>query len=94
MRNATREGHPSRLRLAGRAHAPLQGWFMARNDRRDTLLEDDPLWYKDAIIYQLHVRAYHDSNADGIGDFAGLSQKLDYLKDLGVTVIWLDGATS
>ena len=49
----------------------------------------DPLWYKDAIIYELHVKAYADSNADGIGDFQGLIQKLDYLQDLGVTCIWL-----
>ena len=49
----------------------------------------DPLWYKDAIIYELHVRAFCDSNADGIGDFAGLAQKLDYLQDLGVTCVWL-----
>ena len=53
------------------------------------LLEDDPLWYKDAIIYEVHVRAFHDSNHDGIGDFQGLTEKLDYLHDLGVTVIWL-----
>src|SRR5689334_19374879 len=52
-------------------------------------LEDDPSWYKDAIIYELHVRAFHDSNHDGIGDFAGLTQKLDYLHDLGVTALWL-----
>src|SRR5436853_1305859 len=52
-------------------------------------LEDDPLWYKDAIIYELHVRAFYDSNDDGIGDFAGLTQKLDYLQDLGITAIWL-----
>ena len=49
----------------------------------------DPLWYKDAIIYELHVRAFIDSNADGIGDFPGLLQKLDYLQDLGVTCLWL-----
>ena len=49
----------------------------------------DPLWYKDAIIYELHVRAFADSNGDGIGDFAGLLTKLDYLQDLGVTCIWL-----
>jgi maltose alpha-D-glucosyltransferase/alpha-amylase len=49
----------------------------------------DPLWYKDAIIYELHVRAFYDSNNDGIGDFGGLLQKLDYLQDLGVTCIWL-----
>ncbi len=52
-------------------------------------LLDDPLWYKDAIIYELHVRAFYDSNGDGIGDFPGLTQKLDYLEDLGVTAIWL-----
>jgi maltose alpha-D-glucosyltransferase/alpha-amylase len=52
-------------------------------------LENDPLWYKDAIIYELHVRAFFDSNDDGIGDFAGLTQKLDYLQDLGITAIWL-----
>src|SRR2546421_6286208 len=46
-------------------------------------------WYKSAIIYQLHVKAFADSNHDGIGDFAGLTQKLDYLQDLGVTALWL-----
>jgi len=49
----------------------------------------DPLWYKDAIIYELHVRAFADSNNDGIGDFPGLMSRLDYLQDLGITVIWL-----
>ncbi len=49
----------------------------------------DPLWYKDAIIYELHVKAFADSNNDGIGDFQGLMQKLDYLLELGVTCIWL-----
>ena len=47
------------------------------------------LWYKDAILYQLHVKAFADSNNDGIGDFAGLTEHLDYLHDLGVTVLWL-----
>src|SRR3954465_15269750 len=51
--------------------------------------EKDPLWYQNAIIYELHVRAFHDSNGDGIGDFPGLTQKLDYLQDLGVTALWL-----
>ena len=46
-------------------------------------------WYKDAIIYQLHVKAFHDANDDGVGDFAGLMQRLDYIQDLGVTAIWL-----
>jgi maltose alpha-D-glucosyltransferase / alpha-amylase len=49
----------------------------------------DPLWYKDAIIYELHVRAFSDLNGDGIGDFPGLLTKLDYLQDLGVTCIWI-----
>ncbi len=49
----------------------------------------DPLWYKDAIIYELHVRAFADSNDDGIGDFQGLISKLDYLQNLGVTCLWL-----
>ncbi len=49
----------------------------------------DPLWYKDAVIYELHVRAFADSNGDGIGDFPGLLSKLDYLQDLGVTCLWI-----
>jgi len=49
----------------------------------------DPLWYRDAIIYELHVKAFFDSNDDGVGDFPGLIQKLDYLQDLGVNCIWL-----
>src|ERR1043165_8636633 len=49
----------------------------------------DPLWYKDALIYQLHVKAFFDANNDGIGDFEGLSRKLDYLQDLGATALWL-----
>jgi len=49
----------------------------------------DPLWYKDAILYELHVRAFQDSNGDGIGDFGGLLSRLDYLQDLGVTCLWL-----
>ncbi len=56
---------------------------------RDSSFNDDPLWYKDAIIYEVHIRCFYDSNADGIGDFQGIIQKLDYLKDLGVTAIWL-----
>jgi maltose alpha-D-glucosyltransferase / alpha-amylase len=54
-----------------------------------TALDRDELWYKDAIIYQLHVKAFADSNNDGIGDFAGLTEKLGYLQDLGVTALWL-----
>jgi len=53
------------------------------------MLSDDPLWYKDAIIYELHVKAFFDHNDDGIGDFKGLTRKLDYLESLGVTALWL-----
>ncbi len=53
------------------------------------MLDNDPLWYKDAIIYQVHVRTFHDSVGDGVGDFRGLTQKLDYLEDLGVTAVWV-----
>ena len=49
----------------------------------------DAHWYKDAVIYQVHVRAFQDSNGDGIGDFRGLAQKLDYLQRLGITALWL-----
>jgi maltose alpha-D-glucosyltransferase/alpha-amylase len=52
-------------------------------------LQEDNLWYKDAVIYQLHVRTFCDSNGDGIGDFVGLTQRLDYLQELGINTIWL-----
>lgn len=61
---------------------------MARGRSRPPI-DSDPLWFKDAVIYEVHVRAFHDSNADGIGDFAGLREKLPYIQDLGVTTIWL-----
>jgi maltose alpha-D-glucosyltransferase/alpha-amylase len=60
-----------------------------RKTEGTVLLADDPLWYQDAVIYELHVRAFADSNGDGIGDFPGLMGKLDYLQDLGVTALWL-----
>ena len=52
-------------------------------------LEDDALWFKDAVIYQVHVKSFFDANDDGIGDFKGLAQKIDYIKNLGATCIWL-----
>jgi len=52
-------------------------------------MNNDPQWYKDAIIYQLHIKAFADSNGDGIGDLRGLTEKLDYLTELGVTAVWL-----
>ncbi len=57
--------------------------------KRLSKLPDDPLWFKDAVIYEVHPRAFFDSDGDGRGDFAGLTQKLHYLQDLGVTVIWV-----
>ena len=53
------------------------------------MLNQDPLWYKDAVFYELHVRAFYDGNDDGVGDFSGLIQKLDYLEWLGVDCLWL-----
>ncbi|MFC1870334.1 maltose alpha-D-glucosyltransferase [Chloroflexota bacterium] len=60
-----------------------------KRDSKILSFQDDPLWYKDAIIYEIHVRAFYDSNADGVGDFPGLMEKLDYLEDLGVNALWL-----
>jgi maltose alpha-D-glucosyltransferase/alpha-amylase len=59
------------------------------SDPGPQVLRDDPSWYKDAIIYELHVKAFNDSTGDGIGDFVGLTQKLDYIAELGVTCVWL-----
>lgn len=56
---------------------------------QNSTLNNEPLWFKNAIIYEVPVRAFADSNADGIGDFRGLTEKLDYLQDLGITAVWL-----
>ncbi|MEW6570826.1 MAG: maltose alpha-D-glucosyltransferase [Nitrospirota bacterium] len=56
---------------------------------KELYIEESPLWYKDAIIYEVHVRAFYDNNGDGIGDLKGLREKLDYLESLGITAIWL-----
>lgn len=55
----------------------------------NSAVDSNPLWYKDAIIYQLHIKCFFDSNGDGYGDFTGLMEKLDYVKSLGVTCLWL-----
>jgi len=69
---------------------PVQeGTVQPLEEKRAVAAPVDAQWYKDAIIYQLHVRAFCDSNNDGIGDFPGLTQKLDYLQDLGVDALWL-----
>ena len=58
-------------------------------EQKKPAVAHDPLWYKDAVIYEAHVRAFFDSNDDGIGDFPGLTRRLDYIQDLGVNTIWL-----
>ena len=60
-----------------------------KDNSTNGLNNDDPFWFKDAIIYELHVKAFFDSADDGIGDFKGLTQKLDYLEELGVNTLWL-----
>ena len=83
--------HPPRPRsasLLGLAPQTRKRIFhMAR--KPNVQLIDDPLWYKDAVIYQLHVKSFFDANNDGIGDFAGLHAKLDYIASLGVNTVWL-----
>ncbi len=56
---------------------------------KNNILNEDELWYKDGIIYQVHIKAFNDSNNDGMGDLPGLTEKLDYIKSLGVTIIWV-----
>src|SRR6201995_3204980 len=53
------------------------------------MIDNDALWYKDAIIYQVHVKSYRDSTGDGFGDFRGLMEKLEYIKQLGANTVWL-----
>jgi maltose alpha-D-glucosyltransferase/alpha-amylase len=60
-----------------------------RQESSASLSQGENLWYKDAVIYQLHVRTFCDSNGDGVGDFRGLTSKLDYLQELGINAIWL-----
>ena len=59
------------------------------SSRRKQAADGDPLWFKDAVIYEVHVRAFFDANDDGVGDFVGLTRKLEYIQDLGVNTIWL-----
>ena len=68
------------------ATTPSDANFAVRTDGIDRSQAD---WYKDAVIYQLHIKAFMDSNGDGIGDFEGLTQRLDYVRDLGVTALEL-----
>ncbi|HEV2036164.1 MAG TPA: maltose alpha-D-glucosyltransferase [Candidatus Dormibacteraeota bacterium] len=76
--------------IAGRAQGALLNKSAAKRRKVETYaLDDDPLWYKDAIIYELHVRAFNDSDGDGSGDFRGLIERLPYLQELGVSALWL-----
>ena len=68
---------------------PVAAFAATEDETARIATSDDPLWYKDAVIYQLHVKAFFDSNDDGIGDFKGLTSKLDYIRELGVNAIWL-----
>jgi maltose alpha-D-glucosyltransferase/alpha-amylase len=61
----------------------------AGNRRKPSTLSDDPSWYRDAVIYQVHVKSFFDANDDGVGDFRGLIAKLDYIADLGVDTVWI-----
>src|SRR5581483_2397795 len=81
-----------RARAAGRADPDLREDRAVKRkpwETRRGQLREDPQWYKDAIIYELRVRSFMDSNGDGIGDFPGLTARLDYLQDLGVSALWL-----
>ncbi len=71
------------------AHDPHHEERGTQRRGKPSMLSDDPLWYKDAIIYQVHVKSFFDANNDGVGDFPGLLAKLDYIAGLGVTAIWL-----
>ena len=80
----------SRASIGGKP-SELRAGTLSRVSRKSAPepLGSDPLWYKDAVIYQLHVKAFADSSGDGIGDFIGLTGKLDYIASLGVTAIWV-----
>ena len=73
----------------GNAGSPAPGGNVSPTSAATPSWQDDPLWYQDAIIYELHVKAFFDSSGDGTGDFKGLTEKLDYLQDLGVNTLWL-----
>ncbi len=77
--------------MTARAVAPRTGRPSGngRRSSRSSVIGATSQWYKDAIIYEVHVRAFRDSDGDGTGDFSGLTEKLDYLVDLGVTAVWL-----
>ncbi|MDB5777460.1 MAG: treS [Herbaspirillum sp.] len=85
--DAAKQAKAARTRATGRPAADAKA-AEAQTDAHSPFIAD-PLWYKDAVIYQIHIKSYFDSNNDGIGDFAGLIDKLDYIAGLGVNTIWL-----
>jgi len=93
LRSREPPGGEKRARDAGKGakagHQDKASRAKARAGKDGLPFTDDPLWYKDAVIYQIHVKSYFDANDDGIGDFAGLIRKLDYIAGLGVNTIWL-----
>lgn len=82
---------PAQTTSQAHTSAATGGAARTRTSRRGkpAALSDDPLWYKDAIIYQVHIKSFFDANNDGVGDFPGLIAKLDYIAELGVNAIWL-----
>ncbi len=80
---------PNELAFRDLADRAARGGVIVDARVKPAAVAADDLWYKDAIIYQLHVKSFFDSNGDGIGDFQGLISKLDYIADLGVNAIWL-----
>src|SRR5690606_36164422 len=82
LRSGDRDG------VAGGRGRPGSGfaWGVDERERKAGKMKD---WYKDAVFYEVFVRSFKDGNGDGIGDFVGMTEKLDYVKDLGVTCLWL-----
>ncbi len=72
-----------------KADAPKDSLAAAAQDADARAPADDPQWYRDAVIYELHIKAYADSNGDGVGDFRGLTERLDHVQSLGVNTVWL-----
>ena len=94
-RRSANEGAPWDLRRFDRAFSgfPLCNFPASSGGNLMALISNglnpEPFWYKSGVIYEVHVRAFSDSDDNGIGDFRGLTSKLDYLKDLGITALWL-----
>ena len=90
MRGTT--GAPSRASTTGRNRRDGLRWWSARSaaPTRSNTVDGTPAWWETAVVYQLYVRSFADSNDDGIGDLAGIRSRLPYLADLGIDAIWLN----